>query len=159
MAARSGKPRRTSQGASPALWCGIGNGDLVLVDSAPLIYLLDDHPEFAPRFEGLFEAYEQGQVQIAISTIAIAEVLAGPFKHGKDVLAKRYETALGGFEVVPVSQEIAVTAARLLATTGLRLPDALQAATALQIGAVALVTHDRDFSRLDGLRVLMGTPP
>ena len=158
MATRSGRQRRPSAGASPALWGGIGNGDLVLVDSAPLIYLLDDHPEFAPRFEGLFEAYEQGQVQIAISTIAIAEVLAGPFKHGKDVLAKRYETALGGFEVVPVSQDIAVTAARLRATTGLRLPDALQAATALQIGAVALVSHDRDFSRLEGLRVLMGTP-
>jgi predicted nucleic acid-binding protein len=158
MATRSGRQRRPSQGASAALWDGIGNGDLVLVDSVPLIYLLDDHPEFAPRFEGLFEAYEQGQVQIAISTIALAEVLAGPFKHGKDVLAKRYETALGGFDVVPVSQDIAVTAARLRATTGLRLPDALQAATALQIGAVALVTHDRDFSRLEGLRVLMGTP-
>ena len=156
MATRSGRQRRPSAGASPTLWGGIGNGDLVLVASAPLIYLLDDHPEFAPRFEGLFVAYEQGKVQIAISTIAIAEVLAGPFKHGKDVLAKRYETALGGFEVVPVSQDIAVTAARLRATTGLRLPDALQAATALQIGAVALVTHDRDFSRLEGLRVLMG---
>ena len=96
MATRSGRQRRPSLGASPALWGGIGNGDLVLVDSAPLIYLLDDHPS-SPRFEGLFEAYEQGQVQIAISTIAIAEVLAGPFKHGKDVLAKRYETALGGF--------------------------------------------------------------
>jgi predicted nucleic acid-binding protein len=154
---RGKQRRRHAAGASPALWGGIGNGDLVLVDSAPLIYLLDDHPEFASRFEGLFEAYEQGQVQIAISTIAIAEVLAGPFKHGQDVLAKRYETALCGFEVVPVSQDIAVTAARLRAATGLRLPDALQAATALQIGAVALVTHDRDFSRLEGLRVLMGT--
>ena len=60
MAARSGRQRRPSQGAAPALWGGIGSGDLVLVDSAPLIYLLDDHPEFAPRFEGLFEAYEQG---------------------------------------------------------------------------------------------------
>ncbi|HSV59428.1 MAG TPA: type II toxin-antitoxin system VapC family toxin [Variovorax sp.] len=156
MATRSGRQRRPAAGVSRGLWGGIGHGDLVVVDSAPLIYLLDDHPEFAPRFEGLFEAYEQGQVQIAISTIAIAEVLAGPFKHGKDVLAKRYETALGGFEVVPVSQEIAVTSARLRAATGLRLPDALQAATALQIGAVALVTHDRDFSRLEGLRVLTG---
>ena len=156
MATPSNRQRRPTAGALSGLWGGIRNGDLVLVDSAPLIYLLDDHPEFAPRFEGLFEAYEQGQVQIAISTIAIAEVLAGPFRHGKDVLAKRYETALGGFEVVPVSQDIAVTAARLRAATGLRLPDALQAATALQIGAVALVTHDRDFSRLEGLRVLMG---
>jgi predicted nucleic acid-binding protein len=156
MATRPGRSRRSSTIAAPALWGGLGDGDQVVVDSAPLIYLLDDHPEFAPRFEGLFEACEQGRLEIAISTIAIAEVLAGPFRHGQDVLAKRYETALSGFEVVPVSQDIAVTAARLRAATGLRLPDALQAATALQIGAVALVTHDRDFARLEGLRVLMG---
>lgn len=142
--------------AASALWGGLQQGDLVVVGSAPLIYLLDGHPEFAPLFEGLFEAHERGALQIAISTIAVAEVLAGPFKHGQDVLAKRYEKALAGFEVVPVSQEIAVTAARLRAGSGLRLPDALQAATALEIGAAALVTHDRDFSRLTGLRVILG---
>ena len=146
--------KRADRGS--ARWGGLNEGDLVVVDSAPLIYLLDDHPEFGPRFEGLFEAYERGTLQIAISTIAVAEVLAGPFKHGRDVLAKRYEKALSGFEVVPVSQEIAVTAARLRASTGLRLPDALQAATALEVGAVALVTHDRDFSRLEGLRIVLG---
>lgn len=66
-------------------------------------------------------------------------------------LAKRYEVVLADVELVPVSQDIAMMAARLRAGTGLRLPDALQAATALEIGAVALVTHDRDFSRLTGL--------
>ena len=154
--ATSRKVARKKVAGKATLWGGLLHGDLVVVDSAPLIYLLDDHPEFASRFEGLFEAYERGVLQIAISTIAIAEVLAGPFKHGQDVLAKRYEKALGGFEVVPVTTEIAVTAARLCASTGLRLPDSLQAATALEVGAVALVTHDRDFSGLEGLRVLLG---
>lgn len=150
------KAGRASTAETSALWGGLRDGDLVVVDSSPLIYLLDDHAEFASRFEGLFEAYERGALQVAISTIAVAEVLAGPFKHGQDVLAKRYEKTLSNFEVVSVSQEIAITAARLRARGGLRLPDALQAATALEIGAVALVTHDRDFSRLEGLRVLLG---
>jgi predicted nucleic acid-binding protein len=153
-AVRNPRPRKTVAAAS--LWGGLRGGDLVVVDSAPLIYLLDDHPDFAPMFEGLFELHARSVIQIAISTIAMAEVLAGPFKHGQDVLAKRYEKALAGFDVVPVSQEIAVTAARIRASTGLRLPDAMQAATALEIGAIALVTHDRDFSRLADLRVLLG---
>lgn len=157
MAAARAPARKKSAGAAVAvLWGGLQQGDLVVVDSAPLIYLLDGHPAFAPRFEGLFEAYEHGVVRIALSTIAVAEVLAGPFKHGQEALAKRYEKVLADFELVPVSQDIAVTAARLRAGTGLRLPDALQAATALEIGAVALVTHDRDFSRLTGLRVIVG---
>lgn len=150
------KTRSRKAGPTASLWGGLRGGDLVVVDSAPLIYLLDDHPVFAPVFEGLFELQAQGVIQIAISTIAIAEVLAGPFKHRQDVLAKRYEKALSSFDVVPVSQDIAVTAARIRASTGLRLPDALQAATALETGAVALVTHDRDFSRLADLRVILG---
>lgn len=135
----------------------LGEGDLVVVDSAPLIYLLEDHAQFGPLFEGLFALHAQGRVQVAISTITVTEVMIGPLKHNKTALAKRYEKALAGFDVIPVSQEIALTAARLRAGHGLRLPDAIQAATVLEAGAVALVTHDRDFSRLEGLRVLNGS--
>jgi predicted nucleic acid-binding protein len=136
------------------LWGDLSAGDLVVVDSAPLIYVLDDTPKLAPLFQGLFEAAEKDELRIAISAITLAEVLVGPLKQGRDALAKRYEKALGRFDIVPVTPDISVTAARLRASTGLRLPDALQAATVLEIEAVALVTHDRDFSRLKGLRVL-----
>ncbi len=137
-------------------WSQLKVNDLVLVDSAPLIYLLDGHPQFSVLFEGLFMAYEAGQLRIAISTITIAEVLAGPFKNSQDVLAKRYEKALSAFDVISVSQDIAVSASRLRISCKLKLMDALQAATALEIGAQALVTHDRDFSRFSGLPVLYG---
>lgn len=156
MAAARAPARKRSAGTAAGIWGGLQQEDLVVVDSAPLLYLLDGHPAFAPLFEGLFEAYEHGVVRIALSTIAVAEVLAGPFKHGQEALAKRYEKVLADFELVPVSQDIAVTAARLRAGTGLRLPDALQAATALEVGAAALVTHGRDLSRLTGLRVIVG---
>ncbi|MRD47425.1 PIN domain-containing protein [Caenimonas koreensis DSM 17982] len=138
------------------LWGGLVDGDLVVVDTAPLIYMLEDNARYFKLFQGLFEAVDGGRLRVAISTITMAEVLVGPLKQGLDALAKRYERALESFEVVPVSTEIAVTAARLRAATGLRLPDALQAATALEVGAAALVTHDRDFSKLEGLNVLPG---
>lgn len=152
------KPRRPPKPARTLtdMWGGLAEGDLVVVDSAPLIYLLDDHPQFAAVFIGLFELHAQGHVRIALSTLTVAEVLVGPLRHGQEVLARRYEKALAGFEVAPISHEIAVGAARIRASTGLRLPDALQAATALDIGASALVSHGRDFSRLAGLRVLLG---
>ena len=138
------------------LWGGLQAGELVVVDTAPIIYLLEDHPRYAPLFAGLFEAFERGQFQIAVSTITLAEVLVGPLRQKQDALAKRYEKALGGFDLVPMSVDIAATAARLRASLGLRLPDAIQAATALELGAAALVTHDRDFSKLQGLQVLFG---
>ncbi len=157
--ARKASAKRPETASTAPLWGGLAEGDRVVVDSAPLIYLLDGHPVFAPAFEGLFDAEARGAVRIAVSTIALAEVLVGPFRHGQDALAKCYEKALASFDVIGVSHEIAVTAARLRAGSRLRLPEAIQAATALEIGAAALVTHDRDFSGLSGLRVITGAEP
>ena len=142
--------------ASASLWGGLSEGATVLVDTAPWIYLLEDHAEFAPRFLGLFEAAERGQIQLALSTVTLAEVLTGPFKAGQTALAKRYETALGAYQVVPLSAAVASLAAQLREQYRLKLPDAVQLASALEIGASALVTHDRDFSAVQGLPVLMG---
>lgn len=143
--------------ASASLWGGLSEGATVLVDTAPWIYLLEDHAEFAPRFVGLFEAAERGQIQLALSTVTLAEVLTGPFKAGQTALAKRYETALGAYQVVPLAAAVASLAAQLRVQYRLKLPDAVQLGSALQIGASALVTHDRDFSAVQGLPVLMGT--
>ena len=142
--------------ATAALWGGLSEGVTVLVDTAPWIYLLEDHAEFAPRFLGLFEAAERGQIQLALSTVTLAEVLTGPYKVGQTALAKRYETALCAYQVVPLSAAVASLAAQLRGQYRLKLPDAVQLASALQIGASALVTHDRDFSAVQGLSVLMG---
>ncbi len=141
---------------SVAIWSGLSEGATVLVDTAPWIYLLEDHPEFAALFVGLFEAAERGQVQLALSTVTLAELLTGPFKAGQTALAKRYETALGAYQVVPLSAAVASLAAQLRVQYRLKLPDAVQLASALDIGAAALVTHDRDFSAVQGLPVLMG---
>ncbi len=127
-----------------------------MVDTAPWIYLLQDHPDFAPRFAGLFEAAEAGTLRLALTPITLAEVLSGPHKAGQTALAARYEQALAQFEWVNLSPAIANLAAQLRARYGLKLPDALQLAAALDIGAAALVTHDRDFSEVEGLPVLYG---
>jgi predicted nucleic acid-binding protein len=127
-----------------------------LVDTAPWIYLLQDHPDFAPRFAGLFEAAEAGTLRLALTPITLAEVLSGPHKAGQTALAARYEQALTQFEWVNLSPAIANLAAQLRARYELKLPDALQLAAALDMGAAALVTHDRDFSKVEGLPILYG---
>jgi predicted nucleic acid-binding protein len=136
---------------------GLKEGSRIAVDTAPLIHFLEDHRTLAARFLPLFEAEAAGNIEIAISAIAVAEVLAGPLKTGNEALASRYRRALDAWQIVPVDTELATMAARLRAAYGLRLADAIQAATAISTGCVALVTHDRDFIRLKGLRVITGT--
>ena len=133
----------------------LGDGALLLVDSAPIIYTLEGHQKFAKRFERVFELHAKGQLRFAVSTVTIAEVLTGPLQAGEEALARRYRRVLEGWVVVDFNADIAEGAARLRARYGLKLPDAIQAASAIAINADALVTHDRDFGRVKGLRVLM----
>ena len=127
---------------------------LVLMDSAPIIYFLESHREYAYRFRPLFEAHAAGRLRFAVSTIAVAEVLTGPMQAKDDVLARRYRVILESWNPIALDVDIAENAARLRASLRLKLADAVQVASALAVNAAALVTHDRDFSRVRGLRII-----
>lgn len=127
---------------------------LLLVGSAPIIYVLEGHRQFAPHFAPLFERHARGELQLAVTTVTIAEVLTGPLGAGEEALANRYRSTLESWQVIAFNTELAESAARLWATCRLKLPDAIQVASALTINADALVTHDRDFAKVRGLRVL-----
>jgi predicted nucleic acid-binding protein len=129
-------------------------GALLLVDSPPIIYVLEGQAKLASRYAPLFERHAACEVLLAVTTITVAEVLAGPLRAGNEELASRYRAALASWQVIPLDLEIAERAARLRASVGLRLADAVQAASAIAINAHALVTHNRDFARLEALRVL-----
>lgn len=135
-------------------------GSLIAIDTAPLIYWLEDHPRWGDAYGALFEGLDAGRWQGLLSTVTLAELLTGPLQQGREELAERYAAALsdpGSFQLASLTAPIAVNAARLRARYRLRLPDAVQLATALQGGAQALVSHDRDFSGCNDLPIL--TPP
>jgi predicted nucleic acid-binding protein len=127
---------------------------LLLLDSAPIIYLLEDHPQYRRRFEPVFEAHAAGHVRFAVTTITMVEVLTGPLGTGEEVLARRYRSILETWQVVGMDADIAESAARMRGLFRLKLADAVQVASAVAINADALVTHDRDYSSVTGLRVI-----
>jgi len=144
-----------SSGASgPLSFDDLPDQALLLLDSAPIIYLLKGHAKWAPRFKPLFDAHAAGRVSFAVTTITIAEVLTGPLQARDEALARRYRALFESWRHVDLDIGIAESAARLRASLRLRLADAVQAASALAINAAALVTHDRDFSRVHTLRVI-----
>ena len=136
---------------SPA---GLPEHALLLIDTAPIIYQLESHPRYAARFRPVFEAHAAGKFLFATTTITMAEVMIGPLQAGNEALARRYRALFQSWLVIDLDADVAETAARLRVTLRLKLPDAVQAASALAAGAAALVTHDRDFSRLTALHVL-----
>ena len=129
-------------------------GGRVTVDSAPIIYFLEGHPEFASRYAPFFEGAEAGEHELVIATVTLAEVLTGPLRVGEEALAQRYRSALTApptWRLADLTASIAHRAARIRGASKLRLPDAVQVATALETSSIALVTSDRDYSALEGL--------
>ena len=133
---------------------GLPDQALLLLDSNPLIYRLEANARLGPRFSAMFEAHQAGRLRFAVTTITIAEVMTGPLRADNELLAREYRRLLESWTVVPVDSQIAEAAAQIRASFRLGLPDAIQAAAAIATNAAALVTHDRDFSRVPGIRVI-----
>jgi predicted nucleic acid-binding protein len=132
-------------------------GSLIAIDTAPLIYWLEDHPRWGSAYAGLFQGLDEGRWHGLLSTVTLAELLTGPLQQGREELAERYAAALSDpscFQLAELTPAIAISAARLRARSSLRLPDAVQLATALHSNAAALVTHDRDFAGCSDLPIL-----
>lgn len=134
----------------------VPDGATVLIDTNPIIYLLEGNP-IGARFRTLFEAVDSGRIRALVTPITVAEVVSGPLKAGKEALAERYRRALTqnpGWSIRDIDTDIAVLAARLRLRHSLKLPDALQLAAALSEGCYALVTHDRHFGAVTDLLIL-----
>jgi predicted nucleic acid-binding protein len=141
----------------PLIPDALPDGSLIAIDTAPLIYWLEDHPRWGAAYASLFEGIASGRWRGLISTVTLAEVVTGPLQLGREQLAERYEASLSdpaNLTLVSLTPPIAMGAARLRARYRLRLPDAVQLATALHSGAVALVSHDNDFAGCSDLPVL-----
>lgn len=88
----------------------------------------------------------------SISAIVRAEVLAWGEHTAASLTAAR--ALLDVCHLVPVSAAIADEAARIRRETGLKLPDALIAATAVLQRATLVTANERDFRRVPELALI-----
>lgn len=124
----------------------------IMLDTNILIYLLEDIEPYAGKVESLLESFMRRENNGLISTINIAEVLTGFYLAGEDEKAAEAKSLLkdltiNGFEIAPVTFEIADLAARLRAKKGGKLPDAIIVATAIDHRADVIYSQDEDLAR------------
>jgi predicted nucleic acid-binding protein len=125
----------------------------VYVDTMTLIYTVERYPAYWPLLEPLWQAAQAGSIEMVSSELTLLEALVGPIKSGDNALEKAFDQALLGTELrlLPITQTILREAARLRATTKLKTPDALHAATAREAACALFVTNDVSFRVLAGL--------
>lgn len=95
---------------------GLPPHPLLVLDSAPLIYFFEDHPEYASRFAALFDMHLRGLVRFAVTTVTIVEVLTGPIATGDETAVQRYRSILESWQVIALDSTIALSAARIRAS-------------------------------------------
>lgn len=126
---------------------------LVYLDANAVIYSVEKHSLYWPLLEPLWQAAKGKTIEIVSSDLTLMESLIGPLQSGGTVLANAYEQLFQQAQtrLLPITQPILREAAGLRATTKLRTPDALHAATALNAGCVLFVTNDAGFRGVAGL--------
>jgi predicted nucleic acid-binding protein len=141
-------------------WIEALRGSTVALDTAPLIYFIEEHPAYLPKIRPFFEAAERGEFRIVTSFITLVEVLVHPLREGQTELADEYRKILlqsPDLTIVPRDESIAEAAAGLRARHNLRTPDAIQLATASTAGASWFLTNDADLTKVPGISVLVLT--
>ncbi len=124
----------------------------IALDTNVLIYFLEGIEPHASKVEKILNAFMKAEDEGIISTVTIAEILTGFYVAGdakKAAKAKKLlnDLTLNSFKIVPVSFDIADSAANLRAKRGGKLPDALIVATALNQTANLVYSQDRDLQR------------
>lgn len=133
-------------------------GQIVGLDTAPLIYFIEENLNYLDVTDAFFEAMFRGEFSVVTSVLTITEVLVYPLRQGNTVLAQQYREILfnsQGLTAIEVFPDIAKNAAQLRADYNLRTPDAIQMATAIHGGASFFLTNDARLPSLPALQVLV----
>lgn len=137
-------------------WLNNCIGKTIGLDTAPLIYFIEEHPKYFDIVKPFFEAIDAGKIRVVTSTVTLLEVLVHPLKNQNLKIAEEYREILldSNLVLLDVSPVISEKAAQLRAQHNIRTPDAIQIATALNAGASVLLTNDIRLPDIQGLKIL-----
>jgi hypothetical protein len=75
-------------------WLKRLSGQIVGLDTAPLIYFIERNSLYYPPVEPFFAAVERSEVEVVTSTLTSTEVLVHPYRVGNQALVREYSEIL-----------------------------------------------------------------
>ncbi len=96
----------------------------------------------------VLNAIDQGQVDVVIPTLVIAEILTNFYTDNKSQIAEQFLSTIlsnNSIRLVQLSVEIANSSALIRVETGMKLPDCMVLSTALLESVDYFVTNDKNF--------------
>ena len=130
-------------------------GDVVYLDTDVVIYSVERAEPYYSLLLSLWTAANAGEVQLAGSELLLLETMVLPLRQGNIQLQTAFRNLLlhTPFQLVPISRPILEQAARLRATSSIKTPDSIHAATALAAKCAGFLTNDKGYLRVINLPV------
>jgi predicted nucleic acid-binding protein len=131
---------------------------IAFLDASAVIYLIEGAEPFASRVRAELgrAAQQHRSLGLAVSRLSWLECRVGPARARDTAALAAYDAFFDRPDLgwIELSQTVVELATAIRVAHGLRTPDALQAASCLQLGAAHLFfTGDSGFTRVEGLDV------
>ena len=123
----------------------------VAVDTCACIYFLSQESTRIELARHLFESAIARRHSLHLAGIVQLELLVRPFRQGDDLelsRVMRLTERTPGVQLIDLTRDTLVAAARVRAAINLRAPDAMVVASAALSGCSALVGNDKAFRRI-----------
>lgn len=130
--------------------------DKIFLDTAVIIYFLENNTDFGTKVEKLLEKSINNNVNLITSTITIMEFCTKPFELGNITLIESFEDFLTDLNitVVPVNYKIAIEAAKLRGKyRSLKGMDSLQLSSAITSSCDKFISNDRKLKQISEISI------
>lgn len=130
----------------------------VYLDSNCIIYSVEKFEPYCRVLENVWQAAEPGSIEIVSSELTFLETLVKPVRESNKLIENLFRELLlesGSVKLMPITNKVLEQAISLRARDGLKTPDAIHAATALESGCKVIITNDSAFNRLNDISVLV----
>ena len=130
----------------------------VFLDTAPLIYYIEEAQKYSPILNKLFLENSKGEFLFQTSVITLLEVLVLPMCKNETRLVEEYQSILcnsPSIDIFDLTIETAKSAAAFRAKYGLKTPDSIQLATAVYYSADYFLTNDIRLKSVNEIEILI----
>ena len=126
------------------------------LDTMTFIYSMEARKPYIPLLRSIFNYIEGGFVKGVTSTITLLEILVKPIKDQNITAIRDYKFLLNNFpnlKMVNIDPGIAESGAELRAKYGIRTPDALQVASAIENQATIFISNDNKLKKIKEIEI------
>ena len=130
----------------------------LFLDTSPVIYYVERHPKYFALVQPIFRRLSRGEFEVVTSPVTLSETLMFPIRNKNLQQQKDFTdvvTTAAFTNFVLIDAAIAGKAAQLRVQYSLKLPDALQIATAIQARCDGFLTNDLQLKKVTELRILV----